>query len=527
MKLRNGLTIGGLLRETVAKYGERPAVTYMSEQYSYSQLDNVTDRLTAGFLKIGIGKGTRAGIWAGDKPGTLFVFFALAKLGAIPVMFNASWNPKEMRSQAEFTQIETMFFDEGQKDVDFVSCMRAPETEFIKNKIYIGRKPVSGFVCLKDLETDEIPMFPEVSDADTGMIIFTSGTTSDPKGVETSHYSIVNIGAAQAEMISAACSDVICVAIPIFHCFSMGGNVMAAISCGACICFPENRRTDSIYRAIQERGCTVFTAVPTLFSAMLANKNSDNYDVSSLRIGLVGGAPCPARLMLAVQEKLGMLLLSSLGQSEATAAITCSLPTDTLKERSETVGYIIEHVESRIVDIRSGKILDPGKNGELCIRGYNVMKGYYNRPDLTAAAIDPDGFLHTGDMGFFDEKGLLHLTGRLKELIIRGGENIAPIELEEVISGLPGVSKVKVIGVPDDHYGEEICACVELEECFESGVTASGVTEETVREAVRSRLAYYKVPKYVVFLKKIPLLFNGKIDVGAVKKLAEEELGAE
>lgn len=523
MEIIHGQTVGGLLTQTAEKFPERPAVEYKDSFWTYAEVDRLTDGYALGMMHHGIRKGTHIGLWAGDKPNSLFIFLALEKIGAVPVMLNASWNPVEVKAQAEFTDIEGIFFDEGNKGIDFVESSKLLTSPMLKFKAYIGLTEknlndtgiisVSEFDAARALEKERAELDAakaEVKEDDTDQIIFTSGTTSKPKGVMTSHFSRVNIGYAQAEMLKATEKDAICVTIPIFHCFSMGGNIMAALAVGAALCFPADRHTDSIYQAVEKWHCTVLTAVPTLFSALLANKRRTAYDVSSLRIGLVGGAICPEDILLRARDELGMEILPSLGQSEATAGVTCGLPTNTIKEKATTVGYIIEHLESRIVDIHTGQVLEQGKSGELCIRGYNVMKGYYKRPELTKQTIDSDGWLHTGDTGWFDAKGLLHLDGRLKEIVIRGGENISPLELEDLISKDKRVERVKIIGIPDEHYGEQVCACIQL-------YPDMTMTKEEVQDKVRASLAAYKVPEYVEFLE-IPLLYNGKIDVGALKK---------
>ncbi len=528
MELKKGMTIGAMLAQTVEKYSKRNAVEFLGNTWTYGQLDDLTDRIACGMVRLGIGHQTKVGLWANDCPNTLFSFLALEKIGAIPVMFNASWNPLEMETLAEAVDVEYLAFDEGFKGVDFASVCDTLQLSQVKGKIYIGENPrdfkdesVHKLTAFMDSSISEsmalqlAHMKSLVKDCDVDMILFTSGSTSTPKGVMTTHYSRVNIGFAQAQMVDATCEDVYCVAIPMFHCFSMGANIMAVLAVGACICFPKNRRTDSIYQAIERAGCTVLTAVPTLYSALLANPNRSAYNISSLRTGLIGGAGCRPELFEAVYKDMGVSLIPSLGQTEATAGITCGKYTDTFKQKATSAGYFIEHVEGKIVDIHSGESLDNYQVGEVCIRGYNVMQGYYNQPELTAKTIDGEGFLHTGDLGYLDGEGRLYLTGRLKELIIRGGENITPLEVENVISADERVELVKVIGVPDNHYGEEVCACVQC-------VCGKTMEAEDVRLLVSEKLAAYKVPKYVIFMEAIPLLGNGKIDQVALKQYVKE-----
>lgn len=533
MNLRENITIGEMLAETVCRYPKRNAVEYQGRYWTYEELDSITDRIALRMLHLGINKGSKAGIWANDRPNTLFCFLALEKIGGIPVMLNTSWTAEEVRRQLEWTEVECLFYDEGYKNTDFMEICEKLELPLLRKKIYIGQSaPHSNieeiFYIKEKVEVLEQEK-SRVQAKDVDVILFTSGSTSTSKAVVTTHFSRVNNGYAQAEMIRAGCEDVFCVAIPMFHCFSLSGNILAALAVGACICFPESRKTDHIYAAIERAGCTILTAVPTLYAALLANPRRKQYHTASLRTGLVGGAGCSVELFCKVGKELQVELLMSLGQTEATAGITAGKYTDSLEIRAASAGYLIEHLEGKIEDIKNGNICKAGESGELCIRGYNVMQGYYKQPELTRQTIDQDGFLHTGDLGYFDEAGRLYLTGRLKELIIRGGENIAPGEIEQVILKDDRVEQVKVLGVPDEHYGEEVCACIVLkntipeatsEEIPGEKMTASYIMEE-IQQLVSVHLAAYKVPRYVIFLKELPLTGNGKIDMAALKKIAE------
>ena len=299
---------------------------------------------------------------------------------------------------------------------------------------------------------------------DTAVIIFTSGSTGLPKPVMTSHFSRVNGGIQQSNDFAATYEDVFCVAVPMFHCFTISTNIMASAAVGGCICLPDNRHTSSILRAIQQHRCTVLHAVPSMYRAIMARKDFADYDISSLRVGIIGGASYPPNDFIRIEEGFGMTLASSLGQTESTAGLTvCSLD-DSMDKRSTTVGKFMNHVEGKIADLETGEALAPGKVGEICIKGYLVMQGYYHQPEQTAKAIDADGWLHTGDLGELDEDGDIILRGRIKELINRGGEKISPVEVENEICALPQVDTCRMIPVPDVHYGEEACACVVLHE---------------------------------------------------------------
>ncbi len=550
MELREDLTIGKMLTETVERYADRTAVEYMGRTWTYGELDRISDKIAQEMLAMGIRKGSKAGIWANDRPDTLFCFLSLEKLGAVPVMFNTSWTFGEVQARVDEIGVEYLFYDEGYRGLDFVQAVREKTVSvpraavYLKDggwqgfsggiESYIGRRNFvggiesgagkAGFAGETESDAGRVDFAGEaecgadrlecakaaVTPRDTDMILFTSGSTGAPRGVLTTHYSRSNNARAQAAMVKADCRDVFLVAIPMFHCFSMSGNILAAMAVGACICFPESRRTAHLLSAVERAGVTVLTAVPTLFSALLANERRAQYNTGTLRTGLVGGAGCPRALFEAVSRELHMELLPSLGQTEATAGITAGRYEDPIELRALSAGYAVEHLELRIVDLENGTSLPTGESGELCIRGYSVMQGYYNQPELTAQTIDGEGFLHTGDLGRLDKDGRLYLTGRKKELIIRGGENIAPGEIESVLLSDDRISQVKVIGIPDAHYGEEVCACVV---CTSPG----SLTEADIRHLAGAKLAYYKVPRYVVFLEQMPLLGNGKTDTAKLK----------
>ena len=333
----------------------------------------------------------------------------------------------------------------------------------------------------------------------------------------STQYSRVNSGIQQAHDLGAGPEDRFCVSVPIFHCFCLSANVMAACSVGACLYLPESRRTGAVLEAVSRGTCTVLSSVPTLFHAILCRPDFEQWDLSSLRTGFIGGSFYPVELFRQINNGFGFTLLSSLGQTEATAGLTAAYLDDPLEIRAQTVGHFMDHVEGKIVNIESGKEQPIGKNGEICVRGYLVMAGYYGQPEETAEAIDADGWLHTGDMGYLDEDGNVHLTGRLKELIIRGSENISPAEIENILGNCGEVRECKAMGVPDRHYGEEACLCVVLQ-------AGSGLGESELRAILTQRLSDYKVPKYIVFLDELPKTVTGKVRPADLARLAQARL---
>lgn len=526
MELVYGETIGSMLHRTANRFPDRPAIEYKGRVYTYRVMDSLSDRIARGLLSIGITKGTNVGIWANDRPNTLLCFYGAIKIGAIPVMLNTSMLPSEIEKLLLETDVSYLIYDEGYRDIDFAGACKNFESLRLKKRIYIGDTPQNSLFTLDDLvecgigiEVDELKAAKaDVHDVDPDVILFTSGTLGASKGVVTTHFSRINNSIAQAEAICATETDKILMAIPMFHCFSLSGNVLAAMIAGACVYFPESRRTRVLLDAIGRDSCTVFSAVPTLYSAIIAREDIAECDLSSLRIGLIGGSTYPPELFDSIRQRLNFDLLPSLGQTEATAGITCASPHDTDEELSHSVGGFFRHIEAEIRDLKTDEAVPNGIWGELCIRGYNVMQGYYKRPELTKTVIDSEGWLHTGDTGYINDAGNLVLTGRLKDLIIRGGENIAPVEIEDVIGSDGRVSQVKVISVPDPHYIEEICACV-------APAQGEVITEDEVRQLVRDNLAYFKVPKYVEFFDELPHTASGKIALGALAEAVRHRLG--
>lgn len=524
-ELRN-ITLGALFSEVCARFENRIAVEYQGTGATYAQVDAFTDRLARGLLALGVKKGDRAAIWGNDRPNTLYCLLAMVKIGAVAVMLGTSLQKSELAGLLERSGAEYIFFDEGFRDISFPAVCRELDIPALKECWYIGQEAAEGFRTLVELEklgeavsADSLAAAKAaVEPGDDDMILFTSGTTSASKGVLTTHFSRVNNVLAHIRALRATEEDKFCVAIPMFHCFSLTGSVLSAIMSGACVYFPNNRRTRTLFEAIERDKITVLHAVPTLFSAMLARNNAEEYDISSLRTGVIGGATYPPEFFERVSRELDYNLLSSLGQTEATAGFTFCDYDDPMEIKANTVGRFMEHTEGMIRNINTGEAQPAGETGEICVRGYSVMQGYVGEAEITAQTVLPGGWLRTGDMGFIDEQGCLHITGRLKDMIIRGGENISPAEIEELLLSDGRTAQVKAVAVPDEHYGEEICACVVLRDGAE-------MTEDEVRDIVREKLAYFKVPRYVLFVEEIPKTNSGKVAIGQLKELARTALG--
>lgn len=514
------ITLGQLLARTARLYPDRPALEYLGQTLCYRELDTMADRYALRLLELGIGKGDHVGILCEAEPNAIIVSYAVARIGGIVVMLNTSLGRPELMVRLEKANVKCLLIGDGYKEQHYPSICAgmAGCVPCLDAIYYIGRRGCPEFDPLLPAEA-EGELSPvrkaaeQVRPEDTAYILFTSGTGSAPKAVMSSHFSRVNSGILQARDQSATCSDRFCVAMPIFHCFCLSVNVFAACAVGACLHLPESRRTTALLKAVSQGRCTVFSCVPALFRAILKRPDFESWDLSSLRTGFIGGSTYPGSLFVEIEQRFGFTLLSSLGQTEATAGITTAYLHDPLEVRASTVGHFMDHIEGKLCDPVTGEEQPAGTAGEICVRGYCVMQGYYGQPEETAKAIDADGWLHTGDVGWLDERGNIHLSGRLKELIIRGGENISPREIEAVLFDDPRVSACKAVGVPDEHYGEEVCLCV---------VPAQRISEADIRETLSRSLASFKIPKYILFLESLPVTSTGKVQLQELKKLAEQ-----
>ena len=510
LPLRN-ITVDEAFSEAVSRFPDRPALVYEGRRWSYQDLDAEVDLMSKRFLSLGVRKGTHVAVLCEAQPNTILAIFALNRIGAIAVLFNTSLKRAELRTLVRNTDVELLLIGDGYRNVDFrEECYGFLEgVRGLRESLFMGLDgDARGYRTLADTAPEQVSdeelqqCRRNVRPEDGAFILFTSGTTSLPKAVVDTQYSRANMGLQQANDLGYTPEARVCTAMPVFHCFSLSVNVTATLFTGACLCLPKSRHTGDLLTLIQDERCTVFSTVPALFDAILRREDFEEWDLSSLRTGFIGGSLCPPELFEEIEHRFGYTLLSSLGQTEATAGITTAFPTDSLEERARTVGHVMDHLEFRL-----------DGPGEICIRGYNVMQGYYNDPESTAAAIDEGGWLHTGDMAYVNEAGNLVLTGRLKELIIRGGENISPLEVESVLRNDPSIADCKAVGVPDRHYGEVVALCV---------VPGDGFSEEQTLEQLRTSLADYKVPKYILQVNDIPKTATGKIRTEELRSRAME-----
>lgn len=513
-----------MVAQNAEKNPHGTAIEYCGKTWTFKEADELSDNIARGMLSRGIKKGSHVGILSSDTPALLLFMFAIHKIGAVSVLFNPAYSEQELGELLEFTDVQFLACGNVYRDTDLRE--RASALSGLKETFFIGEYLETGEMAafLNDGLGVQDSILREAMDSaqpsDVSTILFTSGTTGTPKAVMMTHFSQVNTGFNQAKDLMATKDDRFCVGIPMFHCFCLSATVLAATAVTGCICFPKNLRTANVMDVLS-KGCTIFNSVPSLFFALLARPDFKSYDLSALRIGLIGGAGYTMEQFKSIEDGFGFRLMSSLGMTEATGGITVNNPDDSLEVRSGTVGHFMKDVKGSILHIETGKELEAGETGELCIEGFMVMKGYYKQPELTKLAIDEKGRLHTGDLGFIDSDGNLHITGRLKELINRGGEKISPYQIENcLIENDSRIKGAKVIGIPDKHYGEEICACVILSD-------GARMSEEDVRDLIRKNLAYYKVPRYVLFYDEFPCNFKGKVtnkvlQDSAVQKLIEQ-----
>lgn len=507
------ITVGGLLRRTAEKYPQNIAIDDGEKQITYEELDRIVDAYARRIITLGLKKGDHVGILCETSAMEIAMKYALARIGVVACLLNTGLQEEELAPIIERSNIKALFIGASYLDMNYVQLFNKLSKQLAN--------PIPVYSLLNPDEVKPAPkeqlfeMEKAVDPQDTVFIIYTSGSTGLPKAVMGSNYSRANCGIKQAEDMNATEKDKFLVALPTFHCFSLSVNIIAACSVGACLCIPKSRRTADLLDTIQEKKCTILSCVPTLFHALISRPDFDKWDVSSLRIGFVGGSMCTVELFKEFEDKLGMTILSSYGQTELTGGATTANPTDSIELRATSLGHLMDFVEGKIIDIATGKELPPRSQGEILFRGYNAMQGYYGMPEETKKAMDEDGWVHTGDLGYTDENNYFYINGRIKELIIRGGENISPGEIEAVIQRDERVHECKAVGVPDKHYGEEICACVVKEPGFD-------ISEDEVRELVKASLAAYKIPKYVLFVDDFPRNTTGKIKLKDLQDLAKK-----
>ncbi|WIN00558.1 AMP-binding protein [Actinoplanes oblitus] len=518
-------TIGTDLLATVARHGDRDALVDCASgrTWSYAQLRAVVDAVALGLRRLGVTKGDRVGIWAPNCPEWVFLQYATARLGAVLVTINPAYRTHELRYVLRQSGIRTLVAARSFKTSDYAAMIAETRGECpdLRDVILIGEPSWTELTGAGDdpavLDEIEATLHPD----DPINIQYTSGTTGFPKGATLSHRNILNNGYLVGELIDYTEADRICIPVPFYHCFGMVMGNLAATSHGAAMVIPAPGFDPALtLRAVAGQRCTSLYGVPTMFIAMLHHPDFATFDLSSLRTGIMAGSPCPVETMKQVIDRMGMTEVSICYGMTETSPVSCQTRTDdSLDRRVATVGRVGPHLEVKVVDSH-GATVPIGEAGELCTRGYSVMLGYWEQPDKTAEAIDPDGWMHTGDLAVMDADGYLRITGRIKDLIIRGGENISPREVEEFLLTHPDIIDAQVIGVPDEKYGEEVMAWVRMK----PGTTP--LDAAGLRTFCSGKLAHYKIPRYVRIVDDFPMTVTGKIRKVEMREISTRELTA-
>lgn len=543
-KLMN-ITVGDMLSNIAKKYPTKLAVKYIEVNYTrtYYEFNKEVDKYAKGLLGMGIGKGDHVAIWATNYPEWLILFFATARIGAVLVTVNTNYKEAELEYLLSNSDSKALFICDGIKDIDCEKIIYSvcPELKTSKpGELRNEKLPFLRYVVSLDNWYDgmynwsQIPYFGvlisneefnaikhSIDPDDVVNMQYTSGTTGFPKGVMLTHNNIVNNGKAIGDCMKFSSKDKLCIPVPFFHCFGMVLAIMAAVTHGAAMVPLLWYTPMKVMHAVEYEKCTAVHGVPTMFIRILEHRDFSRYDFSSLRTGIMAGSPCPVKVMRDVVDKMHMSEITiTYGQTEASPACTMTTVDDPLEIRVNTVGKEMPFMETKIVDPDTGEDLPDGTPGEFVVRGYNVMKGYYKMPEATAAAIDKDGWLHTGDLAIRDANGYYRITGRIKDMIIRGGENIFPKEIEDFIYTHPDVVDVQIVGVPSEKYGEEAYA-------FVIKRPGSSVTEKDIQTYVANNMARHKVPSYVEFIDQMPMTASGKIQKFVLRDMAKAKLNRE
>ena len=518
-------TIPQNLARTVAEHGERDALVSVEQglRYTYAEFSEAIDRVARGLMAIGVAKGDRVGIWSPNYAEWVLVQYATARIGAILVTINPAYRSSELDYVLNQSQISVLVAVEAFLTSDYRSMIdeiwdRVPAERvvYMHTDDWDGLLEAAQAVTQGQLEERSAQLGP----ADAINIQYTSGTTGFPKGATLSHRNILNNGLFIGEACKYTELDRVCIPVPFYHCFGMVLGNLACTTHGSAMVIPAaGFDAAATLRAVAAERCTSLYGVPTMFIAELGDPGLTGYDLSSLRTGIMAGSPCPIEVMRQVVDQMNMHEVTiAYGMTETSPVSTQTSANDPLEKRVTTVGRVHPHVEIRIVDPDTGETVPRGTSGEFLTRGYSVMLGYWNDPERTAEAIDADGWMHTGDLAVMDDEGYVNIVGRIKDMIIRGGENVYPREIEEFLYTHPDIVEVQVIGVPDARYGEEIMAWVQLRD-------GTATTEDDIKGFCRGTIARYKVPRYIKFTDIFPMTITGKIQKFKMREQSIEELG--
>ncbi len=537
MELINA-TMGGLLEKWAAELPDHDFIVYPDRdlRFSYKAFNERVDDLAKAFLSIGVTKGSKIGVWGKNVPDWLTIFFASAKVGGVLVTVNTNYKSSELAYILKDSDIHTMCMVNGYRDSDYIqmmydlvpelrSCERGklqsdnfPE---LRNVVYIGHEKQRGMYTTTELlvrgkhtsDKELRALTSQIDPHDEMNMQYTSGTTGFPKGVLLTHHNVLNNGLTVGQCMNYTKEDRVLTPVPLFHCFGCVLSLCAVITHGATMVMVEDFDPLKVLASVQKEKCTSLYGVPTMFIAELNHPMFDMFDLSSLRTGIMAGAPCPIETLKQVMEKMYCRdIISIYGLTETSPGMTGTRTTDSPEIRATTVGRALPFVDVKVLDPETNEECPPGTPGEMCCKGYNIMKGYYKNPKATAEIIDENGYLHSGDLGVMDEQGYFKITGRIKEMIIRGGENVYPREVENFLYNMPQIEAIEVAGIPSPKYGEEVGAYIKVKD----GRT---LTEEEVTLFCRGQIARYKTPKYIFFVDSFPMTASGKIQKYKLKEL--------
>jgi fatty-acyl-CoA synthase len=539
-----GDTIGVHFDKSAERWPDRPALIVPQQHvhWSYRELKERIDALAAGLLSLGLSPGERVGIWSPNNSEWVITQFATAKAGLVLVNINPAYRAFELDYALNKVGCRALIIADRFKTTDYIAILRelmpeiardapgqlqASRVPTLKALIRIGKDNVRGFLRFEDvlgMANDDhrrtlAALQPKLQFDDPINIQFTSGTTGAPKGATLTHHNILNNGYFIGEAQRLTEHDKVCIPVPLYHCFGMVLGNLACITHGSAMVYPaEGFDPLTTLETVEAERCTALYGVPTMFIAELGHPEFERFDLESLRTGIMAGSPCPIEIMRRCVSEMNMREVTiAYGMTETSPVSTQTSYDDPLERRVGTVGRIHPHVEVKIVD-SEGCIVPPGTSGELCTRGYSVMLGYWDDAEKTAQAIDPARWMHTGDLATIDEEGYVNIVGRIKDMVIRGGENVYPREIEEFLFRHPKIAAVQVVGVPDPKYGEELCAWVQLK-----GNTTA--TAEELRDFCRDQIAHFKIPRYIKFVDSFPMTVTGKVQKFVMRDQTCEELG--
>lgn len=531
-------TLGGMLEHWAKETPNQEFIVYSDRnlRFTYHAFNERVDRMAKGLMSMGVKRDSHVGIWAQNVPDWNVFMFATAKIGAVCVTINTNYKQNELEYLVENADIHTLCISEGTFDSSYVDMTytMVPELKeqqrghleskrfpFLKNVVYIGQEKYRGMYNTAELlllganiDDDDLNEAKKgISTHDVVNMQYTSGTTGFPKGVMLTHHNIANNGFCIGECMKFTNAERVCLPVPLFHCFGIVLGMMAVVSHGATAVILERFDPLLVLASIHKEKCTALYGVPTMFIAELNHPMFDLFDMSSLRTGIMAGALCPVWLMEAVTQKMNLTEITSVyGLTETSPGMTQSRTDDPIEVRTTTVGGNLPFIEVRVIDPETGEECPVGVQGEMCCRGYNIMKGYYKMPEATEEIIDENGFLHSGDLGVKTPEGNYRITGRIKDMIIRGGENIYPREIEEYLYKMTAIKDVQVAAIASKKYGEEVGAFIILKE----GKT---LTEEEVKDFCRGQISRHKIPKYIFFIDHFPMTGSGKIQKFKLKEI--------